>query len=158
MNLAQLLKTEITRTQQELGDSITASGQRATGRTIAALRNESAPELARLYGPAHLGALEEGSGPAADPKAKPGRAMIADITAWLQARGYDASPWAVATSILRKGTRLHRNQDPRFARPTGTLRDVLAASRARLRTDLAAEVRRSLRSELFADFTSKTAY
>ncbi|TGD80296.1 hypothetical protein [Hymenobacter wooponensis] len=158
MNLAELLNAEFTRTQQELGDSITQSGQRATGRTIAALRRESSPELARLYGPAHLGALEEGSGPARNPDAKPGRAMIADIQAWLQARGYDASPWAVATSILRKGTRLFRGEDPRFARPTGTLRDVLQASRARLRTDLAAETRRSLRSELFADLTSTTAY
>ncbi|WBO86070.1 hypothetical protein [Hymenobacter yonginensis] len=81
MNLAQLLNTEINRTQAELGQAITAKGQRATGRTIAALRNESVPELARLYGPAHIGALETGSGPAADPQAKPGRAMVADITA-----------------------------------------------------------------------------
>lgn len=158
MNLADLLNTEFTRTQQELGDSITASGQRATGRTIAALRRESAPELARLYGPAHIGALEDGSGPARDPNAKPGRAMIADITAWLAARGSDASPWAVAISILRKGTRLFRGEDPRFGKPTGTLRDVIQASRARLRTNLSTEVRRSLRSELFADFASKTAY
>ncbi|TGE29726.1 hypothetical protein [Hymenobacter metallicola] len=158
MNLAQLLHTEINRTQQELGQAITSKGQRATGRTIAALRHESAPELARLYGPSHIGALEEGSGPAADPKAKPGRAMVADITAWLQARGSDANPWAVATTILRRGTRLSRGEDPRFGKPTGTLRDVLAASKDRLRLALGGEVRRSIRSEVLSGFTSSTAY
>ncbi|MCA8830291.1 hypothetical protein [Hymenobacter pini] len=158
MNLAQLLSTEINRTQAELGESITRSGQRATGRTIAALRSESAPELARLYGPAHIGALETGSGPAADPQAKPGRAMIADITAWLAARGSSASPWAVATSILRRGTRLFRGEDPRFGKPTGTLRLVLQQSRARLQGSLSAEVRRSLGSDLFPDLTQTTAY
>ncbi|WP_045689415.1 hypothetical protein [Hymenobacter sp. AT01-02] len=158
MNLAQLLNSEINRTQDELGDSITQSGQRATGRTIASLRNESAPELARLYGPAHIGALEEGAGPAKNPKAKPSRAMVADIEAWLQARGSDASPWAVAMSIVRRGTRLYRNQDPRFSKPTGTLRSVIEASRSRLRESLNAEVRRSLRSELFPDLTSTSAY
>ncbi|RFP65921.1 hypothetical protein D0N36_06875 [Hymenobacter lapidiphilus] len=158
MNLSQLLDTEILRTQQELGENIVASGQRATGRTIAALRSESAPELGRLLGPAHIGVLEEGSAPARDPNAKPGRAMVDDIRLWLEARGLGLNPWAVATSILRKGTRLHRGQDPRFGRPTGTLRDVLAASRARLRQGIAAETRRSISSELFADFASKTAY
>ncbi|RPD45496.1 hypothetical protein DNI29_19130 [Hymenobacter sediminis] len=158
MNLAQLLTQEINLAQQELGESITASGQRATGRTIARLRNESAPELARLLGPAHIGALEEGSGPARDPEAKPGRAMIEDIKLWLAARGSDASPWAVATSILRRGTRLFRGEDPRFARPTGTLREVIQASKGRLRLALAAETRRSLTSELFPDLTQTTAY
>ncbi len=158
VNLSQLLDTEILRTQRELADNIVASGQRATGRTIAALRSESAPELSRLLGAAHIGVLEDGSGPARDPNAKPGRAMVEDIRLWLEARGLAINPWALATSILRKGTRLHRGEDPRFSRPTGTLRDVLAASRARLRQDITAETRRSISSELFADFASKTAY
>ena len=118
----------------------------------------TADELARLYGPAHIGALEDGSGPARDPQAKPGRQMIDDIRLWLAARGSSASPWAVATSILQRGTRLFRGEDPRFGKPTGTLRLVLQQSRTRLRGSLSAEVRRSLGSELFPDLTSTTAY
>jgi hypothetical protein len=160
MNLAELLDTEILRTQQELAENIQASGQRATGKTIAALRSESAPLLARLYGPAHISFLETPPTPSADPDAKPGRAFVASIREWLEAKGLVAngSAYGLALYILRKGTRLYQGRDPRFGKPTGTIRDVLAASRARVRTDLSTEVRRSLRSELFAYFASKTAY
>lgn len=161
MNLAELLDSEILQTQRDLADNIVASKQRATGKTIAALRSESAGLSASLYGPAHIGFLEVPGRPSSDPDMKPGRAFVASIQEWLDAKGFSndkGSAYGLALSIIRRGTRLHQGTDPRFGKPTGTLRDVLQASKARLRTDLQAEVRRSVRSELLAGLTSLTNY
>jgi hypothetical protein len=155
MDFARLIDSEIVRMQRDLADNIEASGQRATGKTIAQLRSEAFPEMGLLYGPAHIGALETGVRPAADPKAKPGRAFVASIRAWLDAKGLGANPWAVATSILRKGTRLHRGEDPRFGKPTGTLTDVLRAGVARFRLALLGEAGQRVKTEVFTAFTSR---
>ena len=159
MSLAQLLDDEFLRLQMELAENIEASGQRATGKTIAALRTEASGELARLLGPAHIGVLETGSGPAKDPNAKPSREMVASIREWLDARGLVSNgAYGLALYILRHGTRLYRGEDKRFSKPTGTLRDVIQASKKRLRQSLGSEVRRSLASEVLKGFTSNTAY
>jgi len=155
MDFREILDSEIVRMQRELAVTIEARGQRATGKTIAQLRTESFPEAALLYGPAHITAMETGVSPSRDPKAKPGRVFVDSIRGWLAARGSEANPWAVATSILRKGTRLHRGIDPRFSSPTGTLTDVLREGKRRLRAALLADVIQRVKTELFTDFTPR---
>lgn len=161
MDFAALLDSEIVRTHRELAENIEASGQRATGKTIAALRSESFPESARLLGPAHIGFLEVPGRPSQDPDMKPGRAFVESIREWLDAKGLSndrGSAYGLALSIIRNGTRLHQGRDPRFGKPTGTLSDVLQASKARLRRELGAEVRRAVESEVLEGFNTITNY
>ena len=91
-----------------LAARISKNGQRATGKTQAALREYSPePDVARLVGPFYIRALDKGVAP--NPKfKKPSLSFVENIHAWLRARNLAANPWAVATNILKKGTRLWR--------------------------------------------------
>ncbi|MFD1874274.1 hypothetical protein [Hymenobacter bucti] len=51
-DFAPILAREIRQLHEDVLDAMQANGQQATGRTAAAIRDESGPEYASLFGPA----------------------------------------------------------------------------------------------------------
>jgi hypothetical protein len=147
-DFAPILAREIQQLRTEVVDSMTANDQRATGRTAAAIRDESGAEYARLLGPAHLRALRDGRRPGQRPP-------IQAIIEWLQAKRLQLNPYAVANNIAKRGTRLFRGEDPRFRKPTDTFSGPIAAALPRLRAGLAEAARSGLRSDLVTFTTSR---
>jgi hypothetical protein len=142
-----ILAREIQRLHEDIVDTMEASDQRATGKTIRALRDESGAEFARLFGPAHARFLRDGRGP--------GPVPVSAIIEWIKAKRLKLNPYAVAEKISREGTRLFRNEDPRFNKPTDTFAGPIASMLPRLRAGLADVARSGLRSDLVAFTTNR---
>lgn len=90
-------------------NNITASGQNATGETANSLTQEITKEGTKfkyqLTGRPFFMTVQTGRKPT--PDKKPSRAMINNITRWVNTRGMDASSaWAIATKIQQEGTKL----------------------------------------------------
>jgi hypothetical protein len=66
-DFAPILAREIQRLHTEVVDAMQANDHRATGRTAAAIRDESGAEYAGLFGPAHLKALRDSRRPGQRP-------------------------------------------------------------------------------------------
>jgi len=136
----QLLSRQILKLHEDVADTMQANGQRATGKTIAALRSTSGPEYAALLGPAHSRFLRDGRGP--------GGVSVNAIREWIRAKRLKLNPFAVAEKISRVGTLLYRGEDPRFTKPTDTFSGPIAAALPRFREALAEAARSGLRSNL----------
>ena len=120
-----ILQEELEQARQLIINHIRANGQNASGKTIASLRVEAKEEEGILYGHKPFGVLETGR--------KAGRVpyRFSDIIyRWMQAKGLHATPVpykrqgfhkytaqeradrsmasAIAITIKRSGTRLHR--------------------------------------------------
>jgi hypothetical protein len=147
-DFAPILAREIQRLHGEVLDAMQANDQRATGRTAAAIRDESGAEYAALLGPGHLKALRDGRRPGQRPP-------IQAIIEWLQAKRLKLNPYAVANNIAKRGTRLFRGEDPRFRKPTDTFSAPIAAALPRFRTALVEAARSGLRSDLVNFTTSR---
>jgi hypothetical protein len=147
-DFAAILARQIAQLHEDVVDAMEANGQRATGRTIAALREVAGPEYAALVGPGHLKTLRDGRRPGQRPP-------IAAIIEWLQAKRLQLNPYAVANSIAKKGTRLFAGTDPRFRKPTDTFAGPTRAALPRLRASLVEAARTGLRSDLVAFTTNR---
>jgi hypothetical protein len=147
-DFATILAREIKQLRTEVVDSMQANDQRATGRTAAAIRDQSGAEYAALLGPAHLKALRDGRRPGQRPP-------IEAIRGWLQAKRLQLNPYAVAANIAKRGTRLFRGEDPRFRKPTDTFAAPIAAALPRFRASLVEAARTGLRSDLLNFTTSR---
>lgn len=139
-DFAQILSREILRLHEDVVDTMEANDQRATGKTIAALRSTSGDEYAALLGPQHSRFLRDGRGP--------GAVNVQAIIEWVKAKRLAINPYAVAEKISRFGTLLYRGEDPRFTKPTDTFSGPIAAALPRLRAGLAEAARTGLRSDL----------
>lgn len=146
-DFAPILSHEILRLHEEVVDTMVASDQRATGKTIRALRTDSGPEYARLFGPAHARFLRDGRGP--------GGVNVQAIIEWVRAKRLKLNPYAVAEKISRFGTLLYRNEDPRFTKPTDTFAGPIRSLLTRLRPALTEVARSGLRSDLVAFTNSR---
>ena len=140
-DFASILSREIQRLHEDVVDTMEASGQRATGKTIAQLREVVGPEYAALLGPGHLRALRDGRRPGQRPP-------IDAIREWLAAKRLDLNPYAVAANIAKKGTRLFAGTDPRLRKPTDTFAGPIRAALPRFRQALAEAARSGLHSTL----------
>ena len=144
-DFAPILAREILRLHEDVVDTMQANDQRATGKTIAALRSTSAEEYAALLGPRHSRFLRDGRGP--------GPVNVQAIIEWVQAKRLQLNPYAVAEKISQFGTLLYRGEDPRFTKPTDTFAGPIAAALPRLRAALSEAARTGLRSDL-VNFTT----
>ncbi|MDJ0367392.1 hypothetical protein QMK33_19765 [Hymenobacter sp. H14-R3] len=142
-DFADILAREIVRLQADVVDTMQANDQRATGKSIAAVRSDSGEEYARLFGPAHAKQLRDGRRPGQRPP-------IEAIKEWLAAKRLTLNPYAVANSIAKKGTQLWRGEDARFKKPTDTFSGPIAAALPRFRAGLVDAARSGLRSDLVA--------
>lgn len=135
-----------------LAESMIRRGQRATGKTIAAM-HESSPEpgVARLWAPFYLNALESGVAPSKQrPFPRPSYSFVASLRAWAQARSFQGSLWALATSIIRKGTRLYQ-----AGGKSTTITDVInEQALADMRSRLGTAAKRNVLSELRPEFNN----
>ena len=142
-DFAPILARELLRLHEDVVDVMQANGQRATGKTIAQLREVTGPEYAALVGPGHLKALRDGRRPGQRPP-------IEAIREWLAAKRLTLNPYAVATNIAKRGTRLFAGVDPRFKKPTDTFAAPIRAALPRFRTALVEAARSGLRSDLLS--------
>lgn len=93
--------------RDRIAENIIDRGLNATGDTIRSMRIEVTGQgKGTLYGRQYFQSLEEGRPPT---DSKPSRAMISSLQRWIDARGIDTTPWAVANSINKNGTRLWRD-------------------------------------------------
>ena len=145
-DFAPILARQVAQLREDVVDVMQVNDQRATGKTIAALREVTGPEYAALVGPGHLKALRDGRRPGQRPP-------IEAIREWLAAKRLTLNPYAVATNIAKRGTRLFRGEDPRFRKPTDTFAAPIAAALPRLRAALVEAARTGLRSDL-VNFTT----
>lgn len=92
--------------------NIVASGQNATGETANSLTQiitqEDTKIKYQLLGRPFFNTIETGRKPT--PNKKPSRAMIQNLTRWVDARGIPASAvWGIAINIQKEGTKLFRD-------------------------------------------------
>ncbi len=146
-DFAPILAREILRLHEDVVDTMEGNDQRATGKTIAALRSTSAEEYAALVGPRQLRFLRDGRGP--------GPVNVQAIIEWVKAKRLNLNPYAVAEKISQFGTLLYRGEDPRFTKPTDTFSGPIAAALPRFRAGLAEAARSGLRSDLVGFTTNR---
>lgn len=141
-DFARILARELQRLHEDVVDTMEANDQRATGKTIAALRQVAGPEYAALLGPGHARFLRDGRGP--------GPVNVQAIIEWVKAKRLDLNPYAVAERISQFGTRLYRGDDNRFTKPTDTFSGPIRAALPRFRAALTEAARSGLKSDLLA--------
>lgn len=121
-----LLEKEIATFHERLVEALVEDERRATGKTIASLREESEPGVARLLGAAHFEQLQHGRGPTSEGAAPGEPSLLQQIKDWIAAKGLQLNPWAVTKSIHKKGTAQYQGIDRRFSgSESGTLGRVL---------------------------------
>lgn len=109
----RVLQEELERAKTNIALNIEREGKRATGKTAEGMTVTVADEglgvIGTLSGRAFFGALETGSRPwsvqyGSAPK------FFADIIAeWAKAKGVEANPYAIATKIMREGSKQYRD-------------------------------------------------
>jgi len=91
----------LTNIQGSLIAQYQSKGLRAFGTFQKELRHTADETGGKIYGPGHAVQMVLGRRPGAMPP-------IQAIEDWIQAKGLDLSPWAVAKSIARRGTSIYR--------------------------------------------------
>lgn len=107
-DLEQILDDAGRRYVDEIRNNLASSGTDATGETSRSVgyqvyMNGGKLTLEVYGGRPYFPTVETGSKPS---KKKPGRKMIEKIEKWAGVRGILASPWAIATNILKFGSKL----------------------------------------------------
>ncbi len=106
--IEDILKDAGERYVNEIRANLSSSGTDATGETSKSVGFEVYSKgnkmVLEVYGGRpYFPTVETGSKPS---KKKPGRKMIESISRWVGVRGILASPWAIATNILKFGSKL----------------------------------------------------
>lgn len=108
-----IVQEELAKAKDNIADNIEIEGKTASGKTAKGMRvlvaDEGSAVIGTLTGRAFFGALETGSKPwRVQYKRVP--KFFADIIAeWASAKGVDAPPYAIATKIMREGSKQHRD-------------------------------------------------
>jgi len=89
-----------TSVKQQIIDAAVQKGMSATGNTLNSLQIESTPNGYELQANSNIYFMEHGRGPTTVPKGNPGNPdLIQIIQDWIDARGLDLNPYAVANTI-----------------------------------------------------------
>lgn len=106
--IRSILREELEALRLRIADNMTKAGQHATGRTRDTMRVEVRDNMGVLTGRRAFATLETGSRPwSRQPKRVP--RFFADLIGeWIEAKGLDLNKWAVARSIITKGSKLYR--------------------------------------------------
>lgn len=107
-DIRQILREELEALRSRIAANMTAADQVATGKTRDSMRVEVNADAGVLFGRQAFATLETGSRPwSKQPKRVP--KFFADLIGeWIDAKGLDLNKWAVAHSIIRKGSQLYR--------------------------------------------------
>ena len=106
MNLKPVFEKAAQDYVKRIRENLASTGTDASGKTSASVSyraTEGGFEV--IGGREYFPAVETGSKPS---DKKPGRKMIESITSWKAIRGLQWSPWAIAYSILKRGSSLWR--------------------------------------------------
>lgn len=89
-----------------------------TGRTYDSIEGEITSFRLIITAADYAGVLEQGRANGKMPPIEP-------IQQWVEKKGLDISPWAIAKKIQKEGTQLFRGSDPRYQKPSGVLLDQI---------------------------------
>ena len=106
--IRKILTEELEALRQRIGENMETADQIATGRTRDGMRVEVRGLSGVLTGRQAFATLERGSRPwSKKPKRTP--KWFADLIGeWIDAKGLDLNKWAVARSIITKGSALYQ--------------------------------------------------
>lgn len=107
--IRKILTEELEALRQRIGDNMEAADQIATGKTRDGMRVEVRGLAGVLTGRQAFATLERGSRPWSK-KFKRVPKFFADLIGeWIDAKGLKLNKWAVAHSIMTKGSKLYRS-------------------------------------------------
>lgn len=104
-----ILRTELQRLSDRISANIDNTGRKATGKTQQSLAVEVDGLSGALTGREAFATLEQGSRPWAKQYPRPPKWFAELIQEWIAAKRLDLNAYAVAHTLMRKGSRLHRN-------------------------------------------------
>ena len=106
--IRKILTEELEALRQRIGANMETADQIATGKTRDGMRVEVRGLAGGLTGRQAFATLEKGSRPwSRQPKRTP--KWFADLIGeWIDAKGLDLNKWAVAHTIIHKGSKLYR--------------------------------------------------
>lgn len=110
--VATILREELEVLRQRIIENMTAADQHATGKTRESLKIEiletNGDTYGILTGRRAFATLERGSRRWSKPPKRVPRFFADLIGEWIDAKGIDLNKWAVAHSIIHKGSKLYR--------------------------------------------------
>lgn len=108
----QIVAEELEQARKNISENIEREGKRASGKTqesmVVSVADEGTATIGTLSGRAYFGALETGSKPWATQYKRVPKFFADIIAEWAQEKGVDAPPYAIATKIMREGSKQHR--------------------------------------------------
>jgi len=104
------LLTYFTAIRDQIIDVATQKGMSASGKTLASLQVVETPNGYELQADSSIYFMEHGRGPTTVPKGNAGNPdLVQIIEDWIEAKGLNLNPYAVANVIHKNGTRLYRS-------------------------------------------------
>lgn len=108
----RIVQEELAKAKANITENIEREGKRATGKTAEGMAvtvaDEGSAVVGTLSGRAFFGALETGSKPWAKQYKRVPKFFADIIAEWADAKGVDIPPYAIATKIMREGSKQHR--------------------------------------------------
>ena len=108
----QIVAEELEQARKNISENIEREGKRASGKTqesmVVSVADEGTATIGTLSGRAFFKALETGSKPWAKQYQRVPKFFADIIAEWANAKGVKAPPYAIATKIMREGSKQHR--------------------------------------------------
>ena len=108
----QIVAEEFEQARKNISENIEREGKRASGKTqesmAVSVADEGTATVGTLSGRSYFGALETGSKPWATQYKRVPLFFAEIISDWIADKGLDLNPFAVATKIMREGSKQHR--------------------------------------------------
>lgn len=108
----RIVQEELAKAKANITENIEREGKRATGKTAEGMAvtvaDEGSAVVGTLSGRPFFGALETGSKPWAKQYKRVPKFFADIIAEWADAKGVDIPPYAIATKIMREGSKQHR--------------------------------------------------
>lgn len=109
----RIVQDELAKAKANITENIEREGKRATGKTAEGMAvtvaDEGSAVVGTLSGRAFFGALETGSKPWAKQYKRVPKFFADIIAEWADAKGVDIPPYAIATKIMREGSKQYRD-------------------------------------------------
>lgn len=106
------MQEELAKAKANITENIEREGKRATGKTAEGMAvtvaEEGSAVVGTLSGRAYFKALETGSKPWAKQYQRVPKFFADIIAEWANAKGVKAPPYAIATKIMREGSKQYR--------------------------------------------------
>lgn len=108
----QIIAEELEQARKNISENIEREGKRASGKTqesmVVSVADDGTATVGTLSGRSYFGALETGSKPWATQYKRVPLFFAEIIGDWIADKGLDLNPFAVATKIMREGSKQHR--------------------------------------------------